>query len=124
MSTRISLTAGWLITAVSLFISLLYFSTNVTLLIRGLGFGEWYIDAADFRLTVVIQVIVAILTGCAALRWCYVSVRFARRAPFDRQGMSRLLLIVIVGFFLLIATHRWFEIIICERGGIPTECGL
>lgn len=87
--------------------------------------GSWYIDAADFRASVYTQIALSLAAIGAGIAWAVTAI--LRRRDLDPRITCRLaamLITVIIAFLALYSAHRWFEVIICAKGSIPSECGL
>lgn len=103
-------------------ISLSFSFTNTTLLMNGLTRGDWSVAGADFVLSVVMQIVAGMVATASACSWMYELFRSLaiRRRP-SREHMQLLLVLTASSVALLFAGHRWFQILLCERGAGP--CG-
>jgi hypothetical protein len=92
---------------------------------QGLVLGQWYIDASDFHLTIYLQIILSLITIGASLTGMVAIIRSARTSDVVAyRRLALTLAVCVIAFFAIYAAHHWFEILICTKGTIPSECTL
>lgn len=131
--SRCSLLLGYLFTLPCLGFGIFYGATNFALIAQGYGYyieGQWMalgqgglgIEGIDFYASLWIQFILGgVIIGAVFAYWGGVARGWFQKYP---TTVMHFLLMLGVLTLMLIATHRWFEVMICERGNLPTECGL
>ncbi len=98
---------------------------NSTELLRRLAAGQWYIEGRDARLTILAQLFAALVAGMAGLGWYYGAImRALHRNAWSDHTMYILLGVASLGLVLMSGTHRWYQVVVCERGTAPGGCGL
>lgn len=120
----LSTAVAGLVVVWTLYISLSYLTTPLTMLYEGVTRGRWFIGTGDFRAALVVQLVLSLAVAVICLWWVVHTVLAFRRGLNWQAGRGMILLAaIVIGFFLLVGVHQWFETMVCERIGVSTECG-